>query len=63
MEVAAGTEAPEQLITTVFEHTEGNPLFMTETVRLLVQEGDLSSGQAGKERNYHMGTQDPRKCP
>ncbi len=48
IEVAAGTEAPEQLITTVYEHTEGNPLFMTETVRLLVQEGEIASGQASK---------------
>ena len=33
---------------TVHTQTEGNPLFVTETVRLLIQEGDISSGQAAK---------------
>jgi predicted ATPase len=35
-------------VDTVFTQTEGNPLFVTETVRLLIQEGDIASGRAAQ---------------
>ena len=32
----------------VHTQTEGNPLFVTETVRLLIQEGDITAGRTTK---------------
>ena len=43
IEVTAGVAPPEGLVTDVHTQTEGNPLFVTEVVRLLVQEGELTS--------------------
>jgi predicted ATPase len=40
--LAAGDPPPQNLVGTVHRQTEGNPLFVTEVVRLLVQEGELS---------------------
>ncbi len=45
IEIAAGITPPPALVDTVFQQTEGNPLFVTETVRLLIQEGDIASGR------------------
>jgi hypothetical protein len=42
IELAAGVKPPSGLVTSVYSQTEGNPLFVTEVVRLLVQEGELS---------------------
>ncbi len=44
IEVAAGIEPPVGLADAVHKRTEGNALFVTEVVRLLVQEGDLAAG-------------------
>ncbi|NQW19034.1 MAG: hypothetical protein HQ478_16295, partial [Chloroflexi bacterium] len=44
IEVAAGIDPPSALVDAVHTQTEGNPLFVTETVRLLIQEGDITSG-------------------
>jgi hypothetical protein len=44
IEVAAGVEPSDALVDVVHTQTEGNPLFVTETVRLLIQQGDISSG-------------------
>jgi DNA-binding SARP family transcriptional activator len=41
IELSAGTKAPAQLVTTIHEETEGNPLFVGEVVRLLATEGRL----------------------
>ena len=43
IEATAGVAAPEGLVTEVHTQNEGNPLFVTEVVRLLVQEGELTS--------------------
>ena len=48
IEIAAGIAPPAALVDTVHSQTEGNPLFVTETVRLLIQEGDITSGQSSK---------------
>jgi tetratricopeptide (TPR) repeat protein len=42
IEVAAGVDPPLGLTEAVHTQTEGNPLFVTEVVRLLVQEGELT---------------------
>ena len=42
IEGAAGVDPPSGLAEAVHTQTEGNPLFVTEVVRLLVQEGALS---------------------
>jgi len=43
IEMAAGVAPPPALVTSVYTQTEGNPLFVTEVVRLLVQEGEMGS--------------------
>jgi len=43
IEMAAGVTPPSALVTSVYTQTEGNPLFVTEIVRLLVQEGELGA--------------------
>jgi tetratricopeptide (TPR) repeat protein len=48
IEVAAGIDPPDSLVDVVHTQTEGNPFFVTETVRLLIQEGDITAG-AGLE--------------
>ncbi len=42
IEVTSGLTPPASLVDAVHTQTEGNPLFVTEIVRLLVQEGELS---------------------
>ena len=42
IEMAAGVTPPSGLVSSVYAQTEGNPLFVTEVVRLLVQEGELN---------------------
>jgi tetratricopeptide (TPR) repeat protein len=42
VEATSGIPPPAELIDAVYAHTEGNPLFVTEVVRLLAQEGELS---------------------
>lgn len=46
IERAAGIAPPSALVDAVQTQTEGNPLFVTETVRLLIQEGDITVGKA-----------------
>jgi DNA-binding CsgD family transcriptional regulator len=43
MMAAAGCTSAPRLVEAVYRQTEGNPLFMTEVVRLLVQEGVLET--------------------
>jgi tetratricopeptide (TPR) repeat protein len=42
IELVAGITPPPGLVEAVYRQTEGNPLFVTEVVRLLVQEGSLT---------------------
>jgi tetratricopeptide (TPR) repeat protein len=42
IELVAGITPPAGLVEAVYRQTEGNPLFVTEVVRLLVQEGSLT---------------------
>jgi tetratricopeptide (TPR) repeat protein len=43
IELAAGVKPPSGLVDAVQTQTEGNPLFVTEVVRLLVQDGHLTA--------------------
>jgi len=42
IEIAAGANPPPELAEAVYRHTEGNPLFVTEVVRELVQSGEIA---------------------
>jgi len=42
IELASGITPPSGMVEAVHRQTEGNPLFVTEVVRLLVQEGELT---------------------
>jgi predicted ATPase len=42
VEAACGTSRPAELVSAVHAQTEGNPFFVTEIVRLLTQEGELT---------------------
>jgi tetratricopeptide (TPR) repeat protein len=50
VEATCGMSPPAELVSVVYAQTEGNPLFVTEVVRLLVQEGQLTPERlAGSE--------------
>jgi hypothetical protein len=48
VEIAPGTTPPRGLIDAIHTQTEGNPLFVTETVRLLIQEGEFTSDKTNR---------------
>ncbi|MCH8223014.1 MAG: protein kinase [Chloroflexi bacterium] len=48
IEIAAGVVPPRGLIDAVHTQTEGNPLFVTETVRLLIQQGEFTQEGVGR---------------
>ncbi|MFQ6030122.1 MAG: serine/threonine-protein kinase PknK, partial [Dehalococcoidia bacterium] len=52
IEVATGISPPPGLAQAVHTQTEGNPLFVTEVVRLLVQEGELTSERTGDRDSW-----------
>ena len=49
IEVAAGVDPPSGLAEAIHTQTEGNPLFVTEVVRLLVQEGELTQESGARD--------------
>ncbi len=46
LRVASGREASKELADAIYAHTEGNPFFMSEVVRLLVDRGELEEVSA-----------------
>ncbi len=56
IEVAAGVQPEDALVNAVYTQTEGNPLFVTEVVRLLVQEGQLGQAQRTSGRQTESWT-------
>ena len=50
-----GVQLPQNLNDTLFAHTEGNPFFMTEIIRLLSESGELTA--------EHIGTPEGIKIP
>jgi len=56
IELATAITPPPALVEAVYAQTEGNPLFVTETVRLLIQEGDITAGRSisGGETSWQI---------
>ena len=54
VELVSGVNPPSGMVEAVHRQTEGNPLFVTEVVRLLVQEGELTQDQAGKRDSWSV---------
>ena len=52
---STGVQLSPELTGALHAHTEGNPFFMTEVIRLLSESGELTAG--------HMGTSDGLKVP
>ena len=50
IEITSGIMPPSGLVSAVHTQTEGNPLFVTEVVRLLVQEGSLTARPEAAQR-------------
>jgi DNA-binding CsgD family transcriptional regulator/tetratricopeptide (TPR) repeat protein len=47
IQAIAGIQPPQRLGETIYAHTEGNPFFMTEVIRLLAERGELAAGEIG----------------
>ena len=45
--VTTGIRSSAGLVDTIYEHTKGNPFFITEVVRLLSDRGELRQEEAG----------------
>ena len=56
IELAAGVNPPANLVDAVHTQTEGNPLFVTETVRLFVQEGELTPENLASRDSWSIRT-------
>jgi tetratricopeptide (TPR) repeat protein len=54
VEITAGFKAPRELSSTVHRHTEGNPLFVTEVVRDLVQTGELTEEKVSGRSSWSV---------
>ena len=54
IELASGVSPPSGLVEAVHRQTEGNPLFVTEVVRLLVQQGDLTSEEINTRDSWSV---------
>ena len=54
IELASGVNPPIGLVEAVHRQTEGNPLFVTEVVRLLVQQGDLTSEELSTRDSWSV---------
>ncbi len=54
IEVVTGAPPPPRLVRAVYTQTEGNPLFVTEVVRLLAQEGGLTPERTGDQDSWNI---------
>jgi serine/threonine protein kinase/tetratricopeptide (TPR) repeat protein len=54
VEIAAGVVPPNGLVEAIFTQTEGNPLFVTEVARWLVQEGALTRERVADRTSWSM---------
>ncbi len=54
VESAAGVEPSRTLVETIYTHTEGNPFFLTEVVRLLSEQGELTSEEIGGSTDFRI---------
>jgi len=63
IELASGVKPPAGMLEAVHRQTEGNPLFVTEVVRLLVQEGNLGGQTHRSAPTQGAVGADPRVRP
>ncbi len=56
VELTSGMGPPSGLVEAVYAETEGNPLFVTEVVRLLVQEGELTPERVKERESLRPGS-------
>jgi tetratricopeptide (TPR) repeat protein len=54
VEATCGIAPPAALVEAVYTQTEGNPLFVTEVVRLLVQEGELAPDRLSGRQTWSV---------
>lgn len=54
VEATCGLAPPAELVSLIHTQTEGNPLFVTEIVRLLVQEGELTPERLIDEKSWSL---------
>ena len=54
IETAAGADAPGELVAAVYTHTEGNPFFMAEIIRLMLEQGDLFNQDIAEDGNIRI---------
>ena len=54
IELASGVTPPTGMVEAVHRQTEGNPLFVTEVVRLLAQEGELTQEKVGQRDSWSV---------
>ena len=54
IKLASGVTPPAGMLEAVHQQTEGNPLFVTEVVRLLVQEGELTQEKTGHRDSWSV---------
>jgi len=54
IEATTGVEVSQEMTGTLYAHTEGNPFFMTEVIRLLSESGDLSASHIGTLGNLKI---------
>jgi eukaryotic-like serine/threonine-protein kinase len=54
VEATCRVSPPAELVSLIHTQTEGNPLFVTEIVRLLVQEGELTPERLTRETSWSL---------
>jgi tetratricopeptide (TPR) repeat protein len=54
IELTSGMKPPEGLVKAVYTQTEGNPMFVNEVVRLLVQEGELKPERLKDRKSWSL---------
>jgi tetratricopeptide (TPR) repeat protein len=54
IELTSGIKPPEGLVKAVYTQTEGNPMFVNEVVRLLVQEGELKPERIKGRKSWSL---------
>ena len=54
IKASAGIEPTTGLVEAIYSHTEGNPFFMTEVIRLLSESGELAAGRSGSPEGLRI---------
>ncbi len=54
IEATTGVQLNQELTSVLYAHTEGNPFFMTEAVRLLAESGELTAEQIGTSEGLRI---------